>query len=1201
MREKTEFTTQQLLAVDTFRDEKSRGPLLVSAGAGSGKTRVLVERLLRSVTGDNGCDITEFLVITYTRAAAGELRARILEEISKRLAAEPDNRHLRRQAALVYQASIGTIHSFCADILRENAHAAGLSPDFRVADENEAEIIRDKVLEELLDKRYETVAETPGFALLVDTMSAGRDDKKLKNIIRETYAKLQSHADPSKWVQAQIAALNTGTQSDASETVWGRFLMDDARKKAGYWLGFLRRLQVDTACHPEFEKAYGESVAASADGLERFYNALSRSWDEARELARVPFPRPKNVRGFEELKERRQRCKKALEKLAGVFECASADLLEDMAAVGPAVSELLNLVLEFDRMYAEAKRKRGLADYSDLEHLTARILTDFETGAPTETARAVSRRFREILVDEYQDVSRVQELIFSAVSQDGKNLFMVGDVRQSIYRFRLADPTIFLEKYKTFRDAGEGEEDGGRRVLLTVNFRSRAGILEAVNYVFKNVMSEEIGEMAYTEREFLSAGRTDGDDSEPAVELDVLDMNGLGTEEDGEDPEKTAVEADFVAARIEQMLRRGYPIPDGQGGTRPADCGDFAILLRSVKDKAAVYEKALYDRGIPAALPAGEDFFKLPEVSVALSLLSIIDNPLQDIPLIAALRSPVYGFTPDELAQIRSADPNASFYGALVKAARTDLKCRAFLNELESFRRIAPDMPADRFLWHVYNKTDMLAVMGALRGGDKRRQNLMKLADLAVRSQANGYKGLFGFMTLVRRLIENGEEPFLDGGGSAVAGAVKIMSIHKSKGLEFPVVILADTAKRFNRKDAAAPLLVHPTLGIGAKRTELDRRIEYPTLPRLAVARKLAAEMLSEELRILYVAMTRAREKLIIVGTFKDADKELIKLARDAGSPVAPQALENAAGLLSFILLPAMARPEAECLRPSPVPVDTGCGIPWDIRKIKVDAAPKSSRAAAADVPERAEPEPGALEDARRKLSFVYPYIAAAGIPSKLTATGLKGRFADFEAAEDAEPLAAAAKRAPVVRPAFIANRTSLTPAERGTALHLAMQYIDYSRCTTLGGVRDELRRLKEKAFLSRRQAEAVDPEKILAFFASDLGKRVLNADKIYREFKFSLLVPAEEYYPGVQTGGGDEILLQGVVDCCFSEGEALHVIDFKTDAVTLENIEEKTRQYAAQLAAYGRAMERILGLPVKDRLVYFFALNTFRKTPDIG
>ncbi|SHH95285.1 DNA helicase/exodeoxyribonuclease V, subunit A [Sporobacter termitidis DSM 10068] len=1181
----SEFTPRQLAAIET-----RGGALLVSAAAGSGKTRVLVERLLRYVSGrEDSCDVTDFLIITYTRAAASELRSRILDELSEKLALEPDNRHLRRQAALVYEASIGTIHGFCTDILRENAHLAGLTPDFRVADESEAAIMKDKVLEDLLDRRYETVAETPGFALLVDTMSAGRDDKRLKEIVLETYAKLQSHAAPQKWAEEQLEALDTGALRDASETVWGRFLMDDARKKALYWRGVMRRLRSETTAHPDFEKAYGDSIGATLDGLELFASALSRTWDEARGCANVDFPRAKNVKGYEDLKEIRTKCRDALKKLAAVFECASEGLLEDMAAVRPAVTELLKLVLEFDKAYAEAKKKRGLVDFSDLEHLAARVLTDFETGAPTETALAVSRRYREIMVDEYQDVSRVQELIFNAVSRGGENIFMVGDVKQSIYRFRLADPTIFLAKYKSYKDAEEAEPGEGRRVLLSTNFRSRAGVLEAVNHVFKNVMSEDFGEMAYTEREFLYPGRTDGESPEPAVELDVLDMRGIETEEDEESPEKTAVEADFIAARIAEMLQSGTPVPDGKGGTRPVACGDFAILLRSVKDKAALYEKALADRDIPAALPGGEGFFASLEVSVTLSLLGVIDNPMQDIPLIAVLRSPVYGFTPDELAVIRAADKSADFYGALVKAAETNDKCRAFLDALASFRLIAPDMPADRFIWHVFNKTDMLAVMGALRGGGGRRSNLMRLVELAVRCEAGGYKGLFGFMTLVRKLMEKGEEPF--GSSETPSGdAVKIMSIHKSKGLEFPVVFLADTTKRFNKKDAAAPLLIHAALGVGAKRTDLMRRIEYPTLARMAVARKLNQEMLSEELRVLYVAMTRAREKLVVVSTFADADKELLKLSKDAVAPVAPQVLENAAGMASLVLLPALTRPEAECLRLAPVPLSTDCGAPWDIRKIVITEAPAARRRKALP----AEPHIAArAEDVaalRRNLDYQYPYIKAAEIPSKLTATGLKGRFADFEAAEEAAQLHEAARhRPPAERPAFITRRTALTPSERGTALHLAMQFIDYDKCGDLESVREELRRLREKSYLSAKQADAVDPAKLLAFFDSPLGKRVMGADRLYREFKFSLLVRADAYFAD---GGDDELLFQGVVDCCFEEGGALHVIDFKTDHVTPETVAEKTRLYAPQLTAYARAMERIVGLPVRSRLIYFFALD---------
>jgi len=883
------------------------------------------------------------------------------------------------------------------------------------------------------------------------------------------------------------------------------------------------------------------------------------------------------------------------------------------------VTALLSLVLEFDEAYAAEKRKRSLADFSDLEHLAARILTDTESGAPTETALAVSRRYREIMVDEYQDVSRVQERIFNAVSRDGQNIFMVGDVKQSIYRFRLADPAIFLEKYKAYRDAAEAGPDEPRRVLLSTNFRSKAGILSAVNFVFKNVMSEDFGEMAYTEREFLYPGRTDEEPPGPAVELDVLDMSGADGEkdgeEDGEEPEKTEVEAAFVAARIEELLRSGMAVPDGQGGTRTIGCGDFAILLRSVKDKAPVYERALAERNIPASLPGGEGFFTALEVSVALSLLGVIDNPRQDIPLIAVLRSPIYNFTPDELAVIRASDRNADFYGALVRAAETDAKCRSFLYELSSFRLVAPDMPADRFLWHVYNRTDMLAVMGALKGGRERRSNLMALVGLAARYEAGGYRGLFGFMTLVRKLIENGEEPFgaaaTAGSETAAAGAVRIMSIHKSKGLEFPIVIIADTAKRFNKRDASAPLLIHAGLGVGAKRTDLERRIEYPTLARLAVARRLNQETMSEELRVLYVAMTRAKERLVVVSTFADAGKELSKLEKEAAARseaelrFAPQVLENARSMAELILLPALTRPEAGCLRQGPVTLSPDDGYPWDIRRAAITGTPALSRKKVQPEPPRVRAREEDIMALRENLGYSYPYLDAASIPSKLTATGLKGRFADYEAAEEAATpeyaMAGAStpganmentrsRYAPANRPAFITQRTSLTAAERGTALHLTMQYIDYGRCLTPDGVRSEVARLKAANFLSEKQADAVDAEKITAFFKGPLGRRVMEAEKLYREFKFSLLVPAEDYSYG--SAPGDEILLQGVVDCCFEEGGALHVIDFKTDNVTEETLEEKKRLYAPQLNAYGHAMERITGLPAASRIIWFFALD---------
>jgi ATP-dependent helicase/nuclease subunit A len=1180
------FTPQQLSAI-----ESRGGALLVSAAAGSGKTKVLVERLLSYVTDKNTqCDINEFLVITYTRAAASELRGKILEEISARLSQEPENRHLRRQSLLCYSAHISTIHGFCADILRENAHLLDITPDFRVGDESETAIIKAKVLEDVLNERYETIEISPGFALLVDTMSAGRDDHRLVEIVLDAHAKLQSHPYPEQWADEQIKQLDLSTVADVSETVWGRYVMEEASRAAKYWNAAIRKLLEVSETYSDFKKAYGPSMEATADSIEAFIKALDISWDEARKCSVIDFPRAKNIKGYEEFKEIRTRCRDAMKKAASAFDCASSEHIEDMEAMRPAVSELLRLVLDFDAAYAKEKKRRGIVDFSDQEHLAVRLLIDEETGGPTELARELSGRFKEIMVDEYQDVNRVQELLFRAVSRNEKNIFMVGDVKQSIYRFRLADPSIFLSKYYSFKDDADALEGEPRRILLSTNFRSRKGILDAVNFIFRNIMSADFGEMDYTAREFLNHGRAVPDIDEPAVELDILDMSAIEQEEDEESPEKTKTESFFTAKRIAELIKNALPVPDGEGGVRPVKASDIVILLRSMKDKAWQYAEALKELGIPVSMPGGEGFFETMEIAVMTSLLSVIDNPLQDIPLISVLRSPVYGFTPDELAVIRTADRTSDFYTALEITAEKDAKCRAFLDELKAFRSVSPDMPADKLIWHIYSKTGMLGVMGALNGGEARRNNLMLLFEYARRFEANGYKGLFGFMTYLRRLMERGGETVEQ--PETAGEAVRIMSIHKSKGLEFPVVFLADTAKKLNNKDAAQPLLVHSRLGIGAKRTDMRRRIEYPTLARIAVAKKLTAEMMAEELRVLYVAMTRAREKLIIVSTFADADKELSKLTKDASSPVPPVVLENTRSMAGWILLAALTRPEAKPLRTGETPASIDCGEPWVIRKVSAQAAPEFNKNKVPELRERPAPDHETVDVIRKNLSFVYPYTEAPHLPSKLTATELKGRFADYEAAEEAEkPAYSDRQRMLFTRPDFIVEKTELTGAERGTALHLSMQYIDYEKCASVDSIREELNRLCEKRFITEKQKEAVSPHKIYSFFSSPLGKRVLAANKLHREFKFSLLVKAAEYYPGVAEAD-DEILFQGVIDCCFEEAGALTVIDFKTDHVTKASLEETKKLYAPQLKAYGQAMERIFKRPVKSLMLYFFAVE---------
>ena len=1043
------LTSEQQAAVDN-----RGGGLLVSAAAGSGKTRVLVERLLARVEGE-GLDIDRFLVITYTKAAAAELRGRIVEELSARLAERPTDAHLRRQATLVYKAQISTVHAFCAQLLRECGHLLELDPDFRLCDEGEAGILMLRALNDVLDRRYEDIAEGSDFARLVDTMSAGRDDSRLMQIVLDIRGRVQAHPNPAAWLDGQERAFALEGVDDPGETPWGRLLLDDAGRQGAYWRDKIARALELCPCDANLDANYAPSLSATLAALDAFVEGTRRGWDAARAALPIPFPaagRKKIVDcpdAAEQVKAIRSTCKKRMEKLGEWFEDCGADLLEDLRAVHPAVRGLFALVKDFEGAYAAEKARRGMVDFADLEHMAVRLLVG-EDGAPTELARQWSARYDEIMVDEYQDTNEVQNAIFTALSREGRNLFLVGDVKQSIYRFRLADPTIFLGKYRAFADytrAAEGEE---RRLILSRNFRSRPEVLEGANFVFRNVMSADFGEMDYTADEALYPGAPFPPDGRYAVELDAVDASAEGEEE------KTArdlIEARFAAKRIRTLVDGGFPVSDGEGGERPVRPADIVILLRSPNTVLHHYARALGERDIPWEAEGGGDFFAATEVNVALSLLQIVDNPRQDVPLISVLRSPVYGFSADRLA------------------------------------------------------------------------------------------------------------------------------------------------RRLNREDMSRPILFHPKLGVGPKRLDVERGMEYPTLARRAVARKLELEMMAEELRLLYVAMTRAKEKLILSVALTGGARDLEKLAPDAACPVEPQVMAGCQSVGQWVLLPALARPDGEALRrvagvQVPVPA-ADFGPAWDIRFVdeaEFQAEPEESAVSPSDPPDGEMISAGAGEETAAlaaRLAWHYPHGAEVELPSKLTATQLKGRALDEEVAE-------AAVRPPrpirLGRPRFAAEEFGLTPAQKGTALHLVMQYIDFERTERVEQVRAEIARLVERAFLTPQQGEAVDPAKIAAFFASPLGRELMASTSLRREFKFSILVPAADYYP--QAGAEEQVLLQGVVDCCFETLEGITVVDFKTDRVDRRSVAARAEEYRPQLAAYSRALEEITGKPVIRRCLWFFALD---------
>ncbi len=1146
------------------------GAVLVSAGAGSGKTKVLTERLMHYIRDEQDpADLSGFLIITFTRAAAAELRGRISMELSEALAADPGSRRLRRQSALVRRAQIGTIHSFCAALLRENAHRIGLSPDFKIADEERAAAMKAAALERTLERCYEKQEELPGFSLLADTVGAGRDDRRLAELVLSLYDRMQCHARPERWAAEQVQLLQNPA-SDAGETLWGRELLDRAAERADYWCSEYDRLLPMVCRDEKIKKAYYGSFDETAAALRELRRRLALGWDAARAAFPIPFPRLNSLLKYEDpetarfVRDRRDACKKAMESLAAVFSSDSEKLLRDMAATAPAMSALLRLVLDFDRDYESDKRRANLVDYADLEHTAARLLTE-EDGSPTELARRVSERYTEIMVDEYQDVSRVQDLIFRAVSREGKNLFLVGDVKQSIYRFRLADPTIFTEKYESYADEpGPGEP---RRILLRENFRSRREILEGANAVFSLCMSRALGDIDYDDAAALRCG-ADYPGPGPVPELTLLRLPKGGDEE--ESPDKTAVEARFVAAQIRRLVESGATVTE-RGASRPIRYGDIAVLLRSVNNVGGIYRRELARAGVPVGSGQGGGYYSSVEVSALLNMLAVVDNPHQDIPLIAVLRSPAFGFTVNDLARIRARDRQADLYSALTLDAQEDEGSRAFLALLERLRGEAPDLRAAELTWLLIEEMDLIAVCSAMADGEQRRARLMAMVELSERFEATGYRGLHRYVLWLRRLAARGEEPAM---GSEGAAAVQILSVHKSKGLEFPVVFLCDTARQFNRRDSTAAVLVHPVLGLGPKHTDLVRRVEYPTLARSAVKLRLEREMLSEELRLLYVAMTRAKERLYITAGFRDPDKAVQEARSTLTRPMAVEVLARAKAPADWLLCAALSDGEHLRLRIA----DPG---------EEEDAAPVQ--------PACEEEDAAAFKELQRRLSFRYPHPAAEHLPSKVTATELKGRAEEDPEAQDLTP-----KRRRTFRmPDFTREQKPLTGAERGTATHLVLQYMDFSKGGSPELVAGEIERLRRERYLSDREAEAVDAHAICALFASPLGQRMLHAEAIRREFKFSLLVDAAEVFGGE---GGEELLLQGVVDCFLEEDGQITVIDYKTDRLRgRAACEQRAAFYAGQLRAYARALTRICRKPVRECVLYFLSAGeAVRLSPDL-
>lgn len=1168
------WTDEQLNAID-----ENKGALLVSAAAGSGKTAVLVERVIRRLTDKlNPTDIDRFLLVTYTNAAASEMRSKIALAMTKKLALEPNDTRLRRQLMLIHKAQITTVHSFCLNIIREQCSFIGLNPDFRIADEGEVAEIKQEAIEIALENGYES--SDKGFLLLSDLLSVGRDDKRLSDVVLEIFDKIQSHADPDEFLSQVEDMFIKENGADIHKAI----LLEEAKNAAQYGLECIKIALSELETEPDLQNAYQEALTQDLNNAITIINAINAGWENAiNAVNQIKHARLGAIRGYEDkdfqdyIKNLRDEWKTNLEKIKSRLICQNNEEHKKSAQlINPAMKALIYTVRQFADIFAQEKLKRNAVDFNDLEHFAVKLLV--KDGKPTPLAHEIASGFDEIMVDEYQDSNSVQETIFNAVSQNGQNLFFVGDVKQSIYGFRLANPYIFLEKYQSWDDKENAKDGKPRKLNLTRNFRSREQVLEATNYIFKNIMRKALGDLDYTEKEALYTGADYPNPEDERYKTEVILLDTQNTDDDA--PEKTMLEAQMVAKRIKKLLDDKFPIYDRDRNiTRDIMAGDIVILLRSINRKAFIFRKALEQIGLSAETDETSGLLSSSEVSSIISILHIIDNPRQDVELIGALRSPLIGFNEQELADMRVLDKKAEFYELIKNSAEQgNQKVIDFLNMLDNWRKISADLPVCTLIQKIFEQTNAMGVFGAMPNGKQRQQNLLAFFERARIFEKNSTQGLFRFTSMLRGMAERGEDwqaVQVKGGG-----AVKIMSIHKSKGLEFPVVIVADCAKKFNEQDLKAPILVHPELGLGPKCRDIQRMVQYPTIWRQAITVRARREAVSEELRVLYVALTRAKEKLIITASSARLINEIKKLSVISKmSPIPTYPLTNMNSYLPWILLPLLKHPKADNLREQTgtCSIDVNAPDVFDIKIVKPQVFDKTNQVVSFEN----------LTYESIKLDFDLPEKSDAlkDIPAKLTATGLKEGFKAHETSEDTTAIR---PNKNLRQPDFTQKLRGLTPAEKGTAHHLFMQFCDFKECEKPNGVKNELMRLRDMHILSNEQANAIKIERIENFFKSKLYAQEFTNSIVKREFKFSVVLPASDYYPQLVDFSDEKVLLQGVIDCLLETDEGFTVIDFKTDRVRGSMTLKRAEEYKPQLLAYAQAVEQVFRKKVKKTVLYF-------------
>ena len=1231
------------------------GNLLVSAAAGSGKTAVLVERIIQMIShGEHPLSIDQLLVMTFTNAAAAEMRERIGAAIDRKLAEEPENEHLWLQAALVPQAQITTIDSFCLNLIRNHYHGLDIDPGFRIGDEGELSLLRADVMEEMLEEQYQKGEQS--FLDFVEQFGRGKSDGRIEELTLQAWNFSQSHPWPMEWVAECRAEFLQEDLEQMESAPWFRFLfydlhlqMEELTQQMEEALEVCREENGPLAYEPMIQNdcrnlRQVREAAASGD-----YGQVYES------LSSITFDRLAAIRSKEVDPEKkafvsacRDRAKKAAAKCRDLYAAQPPEeMIRTVKESGLGLLALLDLVEEFDRWYTQKKRDRNVVDFNDLEHMALEILWEEEQDRPgssdgsegdggltrhfarrpSAVAEELSRQYEEILVDEYQDSNSVQEMLIKAVSRERHgypNVFMVGDVKQSIYRFRLARPELFLEKYETY-----GSSSPYRKIELHQNFRSRDTVLDSVNQVFFKIMTKSLGGIRYTQEAALHPGAVFAPQEGAGTPTELL-MADTGNDalktldEEAMDYTAKELEARMIAGRIRELTdeKQGLMVWDKEENAyRRARFSDIVILLRSLSGWSEIFVNVLMNEGIPAYAQTKTGYFNTVEVETILSLLSVIDNPIQDIPLAAVMKSPITGMTDEEMAWLAAAGKKQTansgdrgIYGAWRRWLRgegrdlvpahirpsMDEKLAKLWELLSGLRREAEYLPVHQLMEQVYDRSGYYNYVSAMSGGETRRANLDMLVEKAAAYEATSYKGLFHFIRYIEKLkrynTDFGEASSVD----EQADTVRIMSIHKSKGLEFPIVFLAGMGKRFNKQDAYAPILMDPDLGLGADWMDLNRRLRMPTLKKQAIRRRMELEAMGEELRVLYVAMTRAEEKLILTA----ADRSLAsKLEKWENIPFnqgqVPYTILSAAG--SFLDWILMSLPCAG-IEAREIPISSLVS-----QEVRRQAVRRSAREDLLTLDLERTYSQETKEALERELGYIYPYGGDTKLYAMLSVSELKkqgqigqeeeeigrarwsvqGEESIREKEGQAKDESKAEEESPAVRPAFVPGG-----AVRGTAYHRALELLPFERAAGAsgpGGVKEILDEMTADGLLSQEERKLVYPANLWRLAKSPLGERLARAEeegRLHREQQFMIGIPASR----LGRGNSEElVLIQGVIDAYVEEEDGLVLIDYKTDRIPEgeDAGEFLLKRYRFQVDCYRMALEQVTGKKVKEALIY--------------